>query len=131
MTLFELLVVLAIIALLATLVAPRVVGYLGRAKSDIAVSQLSSLVSSLELYAIDQGGEYPSAELGLRALVEAPVGVDTWTGPYLRDVDGLIDPWDRPYLYRLNQDNTQFVVFTLGKDGVEGGEGENRDLEKR
>ena len=129
LTLFELLVVLAILALLATLIAPRVIGYLGRAKSDIARTQIGNIATALELYFYDVGA-YPDAEDGLAALASPPHGVETWRGPYFKDEAGLIDPWGRPYLYIRADNGDAFVVTTLGRDGAEGGEGEDTDLSK-
>ena len=129
LTLFELLIVLAILALLAGLVAPRVIGYLGRAKSDVAATQLSSLVTAIELYALDVGA-YPTESEGLGVLVHAPGGNALWAGPYLKDENGLTDPWGEPYRYELNEADDFFTVGTLGRDKAAGGEGEDRDLSK-
>lgn len=130
LTLFELLIVLAILAFLATIVAPRVVGYLGRAKSDIAKAQASNIASSLELYFLDFE-QYPTKVEGLHALVEAPAGAAGWRGPYLKDASGLTDPWGRPYLYEPSAEGDGFEIVSLGRDGEEGGEGENADIRKR
>ncbi|MEM6649331.1 MAG: type II secretion system major pseudopilin GspG [Pseudomonadota bacterium] len=130
LTLVELLVVLTIIALLSTLVAPRVIGYLGKAKSDVAKSQLANIASALELYALDQG-RYPDGEQGLNALVEAPEEAIAWTGPYLRDAAVLTDPWGAPYTYNVEETGLAFTIGTLGRDGAEGGEGEDADLTRR
>ncbi len=129
LTLFELLVVLAILAFLATLVAPRVIGYLGRAKSDIARAQVSNIASSLELFYLDFG-RYPGAQEGLAALVEAPEGGAQWLGPYLKEESGLTDPWGRLYQYSVSEDGDNFEVITLGRDGEEGGGGEDADIKK-
>ncbi|WP_202900519.1 type II secretion system major pseudopilin GspG [Parvularcula oceani] len=129
LTLFELLIVLAILALLATLVAPRVIGYLGKARTDVARTQLANIVTALELYAIDIG-EYPSEAQGLTALVERPEGLSLWTGPYLREATGLTDPWGQPYHYDLHDEGRLFTVSTLGRDGEKGGEGDDADLTK-
>ena len=129
-TLFELLIVLAIIAFLATLVAPRVVGYLGRAKSDVAAAQLSNIAASLELFYLDLG-RYPTSQEGLTSLVNPPPSELNWQGPYLKDLSGLVDPWGRDFLYTPSLDSETFEVSTLGKDGEEGGEGENRDIRKK
>ena len=130
MTLFELLIVLAIVALMAGLVAPRVVGYLGKARSDVAASQMASLVTALELYALDIGS-YPSEDEGLDILIEPGPNTLDWSGPYLRDKEGLIDPWGNQYLYTVNTDRDLFEILTLGRDGSEGGDGEDADLSKR
>lgn len=129
LTLFELLVVLAIIALLATIIAPRVIGYLGRAKSDVARSQLASLSTSVELFYFDVG-RYPTKAESLGALVSAPSGAAAWRGPYLKDVSGLSDPWGRPYGYEADAAAEKFRVFTLGRDGAVGGNGEDADISK-
>lgn len=124
-TLVELLVVLGILALLATVAAPQVIRYLGKARTDTARVQVNAIASALELYAIDNGG-YPSQQTGLGALMQAPVSTPRWAGPYLKKADGLIDPWGRPYQYRLA--NSQFQVFTLGRDNTPGGTGEDQDI---
>jgi general secretion pathway protein G len=130
-TLFELLVVLTIMALLAAIVAPRVIGYLGRAKEDVARSQMSNLVTSLELYYLDVG-RYPAEDQGLSALVTAPqqggAPLQGWRGPYLNDESGLIDPWGRPYAYAYDAEADRVRVISYGRDGVPGGEGEDGDL---
>ena len=131
LTLFELLVVLTILALLATLVAPRIVGYLGRAKSDVARSQTANIAASLELFYIDMG-RYPTVDEGLSALVEAPEEiVDQWLGPYFKEEAGLVDPWGRAYLYEPDEGLDAFTVTTYGRDGEEGGEREDADIRKR
>jgi general secretion pathway protein G len=128
-TLLELLVVMVILTLLATLVAPRVMGYLGRSKTDVARAQMSSLSTALELYYLDVGS-YPSDEDGLINLIEAPEDEGGWQGPYLRngDASGLIDPWDREYGYVLDESGSRFTLTSLGRDGEVDGEGEDRDL---
>jgi general secretion pathway protein G len=126
-TLVEMLVVLGIIALLMALVAPQVMKYLGSAKSQTAAAQLKNIESALELYYLDNG-EYPSAEQGIAALNVQPAGVTLWRGPYIKQKIGLIDPWGKPYVYRVPSEHGAFDLFSLGKDGAEGGEGESKDL---
>ncbi|MGJ3230777.1 MAG: type II secretion system major pseudopilin GspG [Oceanicaulis sp.] len=130
-TLFELLVVLAILALLAAIVAPRVIGYLGRAKADVARSQMSNIVTALELYYLDVG-RYPTEEEGLPALVAAPEPegepLAAWRGPYLGDDTGLTDPWGRTYTYAYDAEADRVRVISLGRDGAPGGEGDDGDL---
>ena len=98
-TLIELLVVLVILGLLAGLVGPRVIKHLGESKSKTAVLQIEELSSALDLYRLEVGS-YPSSDQGLVALVEQPVGVDQWNGPYLRKKTIRLDPWGQPYSYR-------------------------------
>lgn len=126
-TLLEILVVLSIIALLAAVVGPRVVGYLTRAKSQTAGFQLDSLKTSTELFFVDMG-RYPTTEEGLRALIAAPPEASAWQGPYLEAEEALTDPWGRAYLYKVPGENGRaFAISTLGADGAPGGEGENAD----
>jgi general secretion pathway protein G len=126
-TLLELLVVLGIIAALSALVAPRVIGYLGQAKSDAARAQLANVQSAIELYYLDTGN-YPTAEQGIPALVTAPPGSTAWKGPYLKNQSGLADPWGRPYIYKIPGQHGAFDLSSLGRDGAEGGEGEDKDI---
>ena len=128
-TLFELLVVLAIIALLATFVAPRVIGYLGRSKVDIARAQMASIATSLELFYLDMG-RYPQLDEGLVVLVEEPGEESEWRGPYFNDLDGLTDPWGRPYLYSFDEATDRFTIQTLGGDGEVGGEADDQDISR-
>lgn len=126
-TLLELLVALGILVLLAAVVGPQVAGYLSRARTDTARVQLSAVATALELYALDNGG-YPRPEAGLRALMEPPAGSARWRGPYLVKAEGLVDPWGRPYLYRVPGRNRAFEVYTLGRDNAPGGTGEDQDV---
>ena len=126
-TLVELLVVLVILGLVAAFAAPRVLKYLGGAKTDSARIQIERLSGVLDLYRLEVGS-YPSEEAGLNALMERPADAETWNGPYLKKADSLKDPWGRPYLYRVPGENGEYDLYSLGSDGEEGGEGEKQDL---
>ena len=126
-TLVELLVVLIILGLIAAFAAPQVIKYIGGAKSDSAKIQVERLSGVLDLYRL-QVGRYPSDDEGLDAMMEQPADAPNWDGPYLKKADALIDPWGRPYLYRFPGEYGDFDLYTLGADGQDGGEGENRDL---
>lgn len=126
-TILEVLVVLSIIALIAAVVGPRLIGYLGKAKSETAELQIKQLGSALQLFYIDTG-RYPAAAEGLAVLMQAPAGEADWNGPYLDSADALTDPWGRDYLYEPPKDGTNFAVSSLGRDGAPGGNGEDRDL---
>ena len=126
-TLTELLVVLVILGLLAALITPQVIKYLGKAKSDAAAIQIKNIMSVLDLYHIDTG-RYPSQENGLAALVEKPQGIDFWNGPYVQKRELLTDPWGRPYVYKFPGDHGTYDLYSLGSDGREGGDGEDKDL---
>lgn len=126
-TLVELLVVLAIVGLLTALVAPRVVQYLGKAKTDTAQIQVDRLAGVLDLYRLDVG-RYPSEEEGLLSLAERPESVDVWNGPYLRNQNSIVDPWGNPYVYRFPGEHSDYDLYSLGADGKEGGEGDGSDI---
>jgi general secretion pathway protein G len=126
-TLVELLVVLAILGLLVAVAAPRVIKYLSSAKTDTARIQIQKLSGVLDLYRLEVG-HFPTTEQGLQALVDRPPQVETWNGPYLKMRDSLTDPWGRPYGYRSPGQHGDYDLYTLGADGREGGDGENRDL---
>lgn len=126
-TLLELLVVLAILALIATFAGPQVIKYLGRAKTDAAKVQIGNLTSALDLYRLEVG-DYPSGEQGLLALIEQPAGSENWNGPYLQKRAALNDPWGVAYRYRIPGETNAFDIYTLGADNQEGGEGEDQDL---
>ena len=126
-TLIELLVVLVILVLLASLVGPRVIGYLGSSRTKAAKVQIESLASALELYKLDTGG-YPTTSEGLKALVAAPQGSAGWNGPYLTKREVPNDPWGRPYNYRAPGQHGAFDIFSLGADNQPGGTGENEDV---
>ena len=126
-TLVELLVVLIILGLIAAFAAPQVIKYIGGAKSDSAKIQVERLSGVLDLYRL-QVGRYPSDDEGLDAMMDQPADAPNWDGPYLKKADALIDPWGRPYLYRFPGEYGDFDLYTLGADGQDGGEGENRDL---
>lgn len=126
-TLLELLVVLGILALLASFAAPQVQRYLGQGRTEAARAQLAALGTALELYALDNAG-YPPQQIGLSALVQPPAGATRWRGPYIKKVEALVDPWGRPYSYRFPTPGGSFQVFTLGRDNAAGGTGEDQDL---
>jgi general secretion pathway protein G len=126
-TLLELLVVLGILALIAAIGYPQVLRYMGAARTETAKAQLSALTTSLELYALDNGG-FPSQQAGLNALVQAPPGAKRWRGPYLKKAEGLVDPWGAPYQYRIPGRATPFELVTLGRDNAPGGDGEDQDI---
>ena len=126
-SLMELLVALVILALIVGLVAPQVLGYLGRAKSQTAEVQIDNLKASLSGYLLDMG-RYPTTTEGLGSLVKAPPGAASWRGPYIDGEEVPLDPWSRPYRYELPANATRPRIFTLGADDAPGGEGEAADV---
>ena len=125
-TLLELLVVVAIIGLLAGYVAPRYFGQVGRSEVNAAKAQIDAIEKALDQYRLDTG-TYPTNELGLNALVQRPPNEPKWNGPYLRKAVPL-DPWGKPYLYKMPGEKGDYDLTSLGKDGQPGGTGENADL---
>ncbi len=125
-TLVELLVVLVILALLAALVGPRVVGYMSTSKVKTAHVQIAAYQTALELYHLDLG-RYPQSADGLPALANAPAGAAGWAGPYI-DKTVAKDPWGTPYDYVANADASTYKLRSFGADGKDGGEGDNADI---
>jgi general secretion pathway protein G len=129
-TLIEILVVIVVISILATLVAPSIFQNVGTAKSTTAKSQIESLVAALDQYRLGNMA-YPTTDQGLEALWTAPANptAPSWNGPYLRKPVPP-DPWNNPYIYVCpgEQNPNGFDLYSLGADGKLGGEGENADI---
>lgn len=129
-TLIEILVVIVVIAILASLVAPSVFQHVGAANETAAKAQIASFGNALDAYRLHMGS-YPPSELGLNALREAPQTdlAARWRGPYLRNAVPL-DPWGNPYVYVCPGDVNPngYDLLSLGADGQPGGEGENADI---
>ena len=126
-TLLEMLVVLAIMGLLAAIIAPQVLKYLGTSRSQTAKVQIQNVDAALQLFRLDVG-RFPSQEEGLNALVATPSTAPGWNGPYLQKAAALNDPWGAPYGYRSPGKHGEIDVFTLGTDKAEGGTGEAADV---
>jgi len=130
-TLIEILVVIAVISILAALVAPNVFRHVGTAKDAAAKSQMEMIGAALDAYRLDNG-RYPSTDQGLEALWAAPTVEPrplNWRGPYLRKAVPQ-DPWGNPYAYESPMETARgFALFSLGADGVVGGEADDADIE--
>lgn len=126
-TLLEMMIVLAVIALIVGLGAPRLMETFGRAKGKAAEVEIATLKGAIQLYYIDTG-QYPTAAQGIAALMNGPVGTAGWRGPYLDGDSDLFDPWGRPYIYAAPNATTTFRISTLGRDGQPGGTGEDSDI---
>jgi general secretion pathway protein G len=126
-TLVELLVVLVILGLLATVAGPQAMRCLGGAKQDAARLQSQGLATAIDLYRLDLG-RYPSREEGLAALVQKPAGQERWNGPYVRKAEQLQDPWGRAWRYRAPGEHGPYDLFSLGADDRPGGAGEDGDV---
>jgi general secretion pathway protein G len=126
-TLLELLVVLVILGMLAALAGPRVMKYIGSSRTDTAKLQIEELMSALDMYKLEVG-RHPNTQEGLQALVEAPSGATNWNGPYLRKKTVPKDPWGADYHYESPGQHGAVDISSLGADGREGGEGEDKDV---
>lgn len=125
-TLLELLVVMVIIGLLAGYVGPKFFGQIGKSEVKAARAQIDGLSKALDQYRIEVG-RYPSTEQGLAALVTKPGEEPRWGGPYLSKAVPK-DPWRNDYQYRSPGEHGDYDLFSLGRDGRPGGEGEDADL---
>ena len=125
-TLVEVLVVITIIALIMSLVGPRVLNYLADSKVKAARIQIESLASAVELYYLDTG-QYPSTAQGLGSLTRR-TDVVGWSGPYLKGNEVPNDPWGKPYVYRMPGQRGTYEILSYGADGQEGGAGAAADV---
>lgn len=120
-TLIEIMVVILIIGLLATLVVQSLRGSVDRAKRTKAMADISELRTALDRYYIDNGS-YPTTEQGLQSLVDPPGGQGTG---YVAHIP--LDPWGHPYFYQ--SDGNTYTLKSFGADGVAGGKGNDADID--
>jgi general secretion pathway protein G len=126
-TLIEIMVVVFILGLLVTLVAPRIIGRTDEARVTKAKADIKAIEEAMNMFKLDNGF-YPSAAEGIGALVQAPPRAKRFNPDgYLSKVP--TDPWGNEYLYQ--SDGRNIVVVSLGADGVEGGEAYNADIDSR
>ena len=130
LTLVEMIVVLAIIALVAALIVPNVIGRPDQARVTVATTDLRTISAALKMYRLDNGS-YPTTEQGLAALAAKPTVAPApanWSGEgYLAQVP--VDPWGKPYVYRSpGAGGAGFDLLSLGKDGKPGGEELDADI---
>jgi len=126
-TLIEIMVVVVILGILAALIAPNVISRIDDAQIVKVQQDLRAIESALKLYRLDNF-RYPDTEEGLDALVTPPQDPNArWpTGGYLERLPK--DPWDNPYVYMHPGNQGQFDIYTLGRDGQQGGEGLDADI---
>ncbi len=122
-TLVELMVVIVIIGLLATIVIVNVLPVRDKAMTEKARADIALIEQGLELYRLDNNN-YPAGDQGLRALL--PATADANHRAYLKRLPD--DPWGNPYLYAMPGQHGAFDVWTQGADGAPGGEGSNADI---
>lgn len=121
-TLIELLIVIVILGLLMSLVAPKMFSKVGSSKQKTALAQMQMLQTSLDTYRLDIG-DYPTSLNELRASEK-----NGWDGPYIpKSVPD--DPWGNTYVYQSPGANgEEFTLMSYGKDGQVAGKDENEDL---
>ncbi|MBF0340573.1 MAG: type II secretion system major pseudopilin GspG [Magnetococcales bacterium] len=128
-TLIEIMVVVVILAVLATLVAPKIMSRPGEARTVKAKQDILAIEAALNLYKLDNFA-FPTTDQGLDALTKKttlePIPPNWREGGYLARPPK--DPWGRPYLYLRPGAHGEFDLYTLGADGVEGGEEANADI---
>lgn len=127
-TLIEIMVVVIIIGILAAIVAPNVIGRIGDAQKVKAEADIGGIESAMKLYRIDNF-QYPTTEQGIEALITKPSDptITNWkAGGYLDR--RRVDPWGKPYLYLNPGAHGEIDIYTLGRDGRPGGEGEDADI---
>ncbi|SFV70329.1 General secretion pathway protein G [hydrothermal vent metagenome] len=125
-TIIELMVVITIIGILASLVAPKFMGKLETAKVKTTKSQLEMFSTALDSFNLDTG-RYPTDSEGLKVLWTKNKGIRGYDGPYLPK-PAEADAWGNPYIYKKTSDDHAFNIISYGKDGKEGGEGKNADI---
>jgi len=125
-SLMELMVVIIILGLLASLVMPNIIGKGEQAKQNLVCVQMESIANSLQMFKMDNG-TYPDTEEGLEALLKNPSEekYPGYANGYLEKMPQ--DPWKHRYIY-VKDENGAFDLISLGADGKEGGEEENKDL---
>ncbi len=128
-SLVEILVVLVILGLLISVVAPNVLDRADEARVQKVYADFKNIETALKLYRLDNF-VYPNTEQGLEALVLPstiePAPRNFKQGGYLEELPS--DPWGRPYLYLSPGENREVDIYSLGADGISGGEGQNADI---
>ena len=129
-TLIEIMVVIFIIALLAALVVPKIIGRTEEAKRVAAKAQIREIENALNLYHLDSGN-YPTTEQTLDALIKKPttppIPNNYKDGGYISKIPK--DPWGHPYIYLSPGNHGEFDIISYGADGVRGGTGNNADID--
>ncbi len=125
-TLLELMIVVVILGLLATLIVPKVVSYPDRVKKQKAAIEINNILNALNMFYTDTG-RYPTTIEGLEILMKDPGGIENYNPDgYL---DKVTDPWGNPYIYIYPGQNSKIDIESYGKDGLDGGDGLDADIE--
>jgi general secretion pathway protein G len=123
-TLIELIVVIALVAVLAAVVAPNLLGKASDANRKSATVQIEKISNAVELYRLETG-QYPES---LDDLVTRPAGLERWNGPYVRKQSRLQDPWGNRLVIEVPGRNGSFDIISYGGDGRPGGDGDAADI---
>ncbi|GAB4543772.1 MAG: type II secretion system major pseudopilin GspG [Phycisphaerales bacterium] len=130
-TLVEAIVIIVILGIIAAVIAPRLFQNIGGARTGVAESNASSLVTATKNLLVDHG---LSEDYTIRALLEPPPGVseDEYRGPYVDNEQALLDPWGNEFelIIPSQNGNADFDIVSYGRDGAPGGEGEDADIIK-
>ncbi len=129
-TLIEIIVVVMIITVLATLIAPKLLGRVGSAKQAAAQAKAATIAKLVNLYTLDMGLSAPKNYFDLDILLLSPDEGGGPSGPYLERADDLVDPWGNPFVIELPPGtvNASFDIICFGEDGEPGGEGVYGDI---
>jgi general secretion pathway protein G len=123
-TILEIVIVFILLAGIMAYVGPKVFEQMGRAKSSEAKIRIQNLAGQIEMFKLEVG-RYPE---NLQALARAPAGTEgKWNGPYVKEPD-LKDAWGNDYRYTVPGQGKAYDLVSLGADGRDGGDGENRDV---
>lgn len=126
-SIIEIMVAIAIIAIMAGTIGPKLFGNIEKANKTRAKSDIQTIGGALDIYRLDNH-DYPTTDQGIEALLSPPSDLDggTWNGPYLKKAPK--DPWNRDYQYLSPGENGDYDLYSLGKDGRPGGEGDGADI---
>lgn len=129
-TLIEIMIVMVIIAMLAALVGPRLMGALSGSKVKATKIQIETLSNAADTFHLDTG-RYPTQQEGLQVMVQNPPSapIQNWNGPYLKKNKIPTDEWGKPFVYENpSKHGMGFDIYSYGADGMTGGTGENADI---
>ena len=123
-TILEIVIVFILLAGIMAFVGPKIFEQMGRAKSSEAKIRIQQMAGQIEMYKLEVG-KYPAS---LQELLKQPGGTEgKWNGPYIKEPD-LKDAWGNDYRYTVPGTNKAYDLVSMGADGKEGGDGENRDV---
>lgn len=130
-TLVEVIVVMVIIAVLATVIAPRLIRNVGQSKQSVASGNAATLATGFRTMMADCGWSRVPDTITIDALWEKPGEANGWKGPYVENADALKDPWGAKFKLEVpGTKNVDFDIVSYGADAAPGGTDENEDVRK-